>query len=128
MTNSDEDTAREREVRVNPRQDSALGLNRLEGHLLWAAEVEEARRRADRFTGELPWLTTAQREEVERVYRADRIAASRAALERICERAAELRVEYETRYRRLRARCVALALLAVASGVGTAIAAVFSRS
>ncbi|MFI1416849.1 hypothetical protein ACH4VX_02485 [Streptomyces sp. NPDC020731] len=115
---------------MNPRQeDSALGLNRLEGHLLWAAEVEEARRQADRFAGELPWLTTAQREEVERVYRADRIAASRAMLVRICDRAAELRTEYEARYRRLRARCVALSVVAVAlaSGVGTAIAAILVR-
>lgn len=112
---------------MNPRQDSDLGLTRLEGHLLWAAEVEEARRRADRFTGELPWLTTAQREEVERVYRADRIAASRAALVRICDRATELRAEYETRYRRLRARCVALAVLALASGAGTALTAVLTR-
>ncbi|MGW4025255.1 hypothetical protein [Streptomyces sp. NPDC005009] len=112
---------------MNPRQDSALGLARLEGHLLWAAEVEEARRQADRFAGELPWLTTAQREEVERVYRADRIAVSRATLVRIRDRAAELRTEYEARYRRLRARCVALAVVAGASGAATAVAAVLTR-
>ncbi|GAA2282713.1 hypothetical protein GCM10010415_60000 [Streptomyces atrovirens] len=115
------------EERVNPRQDSALGLARLEGHLLWAAEVEEARRQADRFAGELPWLTTAQREEVERVYRADRIAVSRATLVRIRDRTAELRTEYEARYRRLRARCVALAVVAGASGAATAIAALLTR-
>ncbi|MFD7702599.1 hypothetical protein [Streptomyces caelestis] len=112
---------------MNPRQDSALDWNRLEGHLLWAAEVEEARRQAARFAGELPWLTTAQREEVERVYRADRIAVSRAVLVRICDRAAELRTEYEARYRWLRARCVALAVVAVAGGAGTAIATVLTR-
>ncbi|MEW1873514.1 hypothetical protein AB0420_36530 [Streptomyces caelestis] len=112
---------------MNPRQDSARGLNQIEGHLLWAAEVEEARRQAARFAEELPWLTTAQREEVERVYRADRIAVSRATLVRICDRAAELRTEYEARYRWLRARCVALAAVAVVSGAGTAIAAVLTR-
>ncbi|MBT3150936.1 hypothetical protein HTV45_08545 [Streptomyces sp. CHD11] len=112
---------------MNPHEDSAVGLNRLEGHLLWAAEVEEARRRADLFTRELPWLTTAQREEVERVYRADRIAASRAALVRIRDRAAELRAEYEARYRQLRARCVALAVVALTSGVGTAVTVLLSR-
>lgn len=112
---------------MNPRQDSAHGLNQLEGHLLWAAEVEEARRRADRFAAQLPWLTTAQREEVERVYRADRIAASRAMLVRIRDRAAELRVEYESRYRQLRARCVALTAAAVAGGAGTAITALLTR-
>ncbi|MFI2376447.1 hypothetical protein ACH5AO_15445 [Streptomyces sp. NPDC018964] len=112
---------------MNPRQDSARGLARLEGHLLWAAEVEEARRQAVRFTGELPWLTTAQREEVERVYRADRIAVSRATLARICDRAAELRTEYEARYRLLRARCVALTVMAVAGGAGTATATLLTR-
>lgn len=112
---------------MNPGRDTALGLNRLEGHLLWAAEVEEARRRADRFTAELPWLTTAQREEVARVYRADRIATSRDTLERICGRVAELRAEFEARYRRLRARCVALTAVALAGGAGTVITAVLTR-
>ncbi|MFI8092835.1 hypothetical protein ACIF9R_31690 [Streptomyces sp. NPDC086080] len=127
MTNSDEVTARTMEERVNPRQDSALDLHRIEGHLLWAAEVDDARRRAERFTGELEWLTTAQREEVERAYRADRIAASRDTLVRICDRAAELRAEYEARYRQLRARCVALAVVAVAGGGGTAVIAILGR-
>ncbi|MGC0377754.1 hypothetical protein [Streptomyces sp. SAI-229] len=112
---------------MNPRQDGALDWNRLEGHLLWAAEVEEARRQARRFAGELPWLTTAQREEVERVYRADRIAVSRAALVRIRDRAAELRTEYEVRYRQLRARCVALAVVTGAGGVATAVTAFLVR-
>ncbi|MFF5161464.1 hypothetical protein ACFY3N_35750 [Streptomyces sp. NPDC000348] len=115
------------EERVNPRRESALGLNRLEGHLLWAAEVEEARRQADRFAGELPWLTAAQREDVERVYRADRIAVSRATLVRIRDRAAELRTEYEARYRQLRARCVALTAMAVVGGAGTAVVTVLTR-
>ncbi|GGV15032.1 hypothetical protein [Streptomyces griseoflavus] len=112
---------------MNPRQDSARGLNQLEGLLLWAAEVEEARSRAARFTEELPWLTTAQREEVERVYRADRIAASRDTLVRIRDRAVELRGEYENRYRQLRARCVGLTAAAVAGGAGTAITALLTR-
>ncbi|MEY7977962.1 hypothetical protein ACFW3A_09535 [Streptomyces pilosus] len=112
---------------MNPRRDSARGLNQLEGHLLWAAEVDEARRRAGRFTAELPWLTTAQREEVERVYRADRIATSRETLVRIRDRAAELRTEYEGRYRQLRARCVGLTAVAVAGGAGTAITALLTR-
>lgn len=113
---------------MNPIQDSARGLDQLEGYLLWAAEVEEARRQAGRFTEQLPWLTTAQREGVEHAYTAERIAASRASLVRICERAAELRGEYEDRYRRLRVRCVAAAVVGAASGVGAAIVAVLTGS
>ncbi|WP_046495260.1 hypothetical protein [Streptomyces odonnellii] len=101
----------------------APGLVRLEGYLLWNAEIEDARGRAARFCEQLPWLTTAQREDVERAYIADRLAASRAMLVRISERAAELRGEYTERYRTLRTRCVAAAVVAVgaASGACTAV-------
>ncbi|MCX2927110.1 hypothetical protein [Streptomyces sp. NEAU-W12] len=108
---------------MNPSQDSTRGLDQLEGYLLWAAEVEDARRQAGRFAEQLPWLTTAQCEEVERVYTADRLEVSRAILVRICERAAELRGAYEHRYRQLRARCVAAALVGVASGAGAVVLA-----
>ncbi|MFJ8849082.1 hypothetical protein [Streptomyces sp. NPDC102437] len=104
---------------MDPDKDSARGLAQLQGYLLWSAEVEEARRRAGRFTDELPWLTTAQREDVERVYTADRLAASRATLCRISARATALRGEYEARYRRLRARCVAAGVVAVGAVGGT---------
>ncbi|HEY9329941.1 MAG TPA: hypothetical protein VIS09_17160 [Streptomyces sp.] len=97
-------------------KDAARGLAQMEGYLLWNAEVEEARRRARRFTDGLPWLTTAQREDVERAYTADRAAASRAMLVRVSVRAAELRGEYSERYRRLRARCVAAAVVASTAG------------
>lgn len=113
---------------MDPSQESARGLVRLEGHLLWAAEMEDARRRAGAFAEQLPWLTTAQREDVERVYTAERVAASRAYLLRIRDRVAELRLEYEERYRRLRTRCVAAAVVVAASGVGTAAAALLTRN
>ncbi|WP_432055286.1 hypothetical protein [Streptomyces sp. bgisy022] len=113
---------------MDPSQESARGLVRLEGHLLWAAELEDARRRAAAFAEQLPWLTTAQREDVERVYAAERVEASRAYLLRIRDRVAGLRVEYEERYRRLRTRCVAAALVAAASGVGTAAVALATRN
>ncbi|MEU1494814.1 hypothetical protein ABZ456_31780 [Streptomyces sp. NPDC005776] len=100
----------------DPEKDSARGLAQMEGYLLWNAEVVEARRRARRFTDELPWLTTGQRDEVERVYVADRAAASRAMLVRVSARATELRGEYSERYRRLRARCVAAAVVAGTTG------------
>lgn len=102
----------------DPDKDSARGLAQMEGYLLWNAEIEEARRLARRFTDELPWLTTAQREDVERVYAADRAEASRVMLVRIAARATELRGEYSRRYRRLRARCVAAVVVCVGTAGG----------
>ncbi|MFD9292651.1 hypothetical protein ACFWBV_31145 [Streptomyces sp. NPDC060030] len=98
---------------MKPDKESARGLAQVEGYLLWNAEVEEARRQARRFTASLPWLTTAQREEVERVYVADRVEVCRETLTRIAGRAVELRGEYTERYDRLRARCVAVSVLTV---------------
>lgn len=108
--------------------DGERGLERMAGYLLWNAELAEARRRAAAFTSNLPWLTTPQREDVERVYVADRVAASRAMLQQNLDRAAELRCEYGERYEYLKRRCVAAVLGCVAAAVGLAAAAVlFAR-
>ncbi|OON82615.1 hypothetical protein [Streptomyces tsukubensis] len=96
---------------MEPDNDSAHGLVQLEGYLLWNSEVEEARRRAGLFCEQLPWLTTAQREDVERVYTDDRLAASKAMLVHVSERATELRGEYSARYEQLKKRCVATAVV-----------------
>ncbi|MEU1488404.1 hypothetical protein [Streptomyces sp. NPDC005752] len=104
---------------MKPDKESARGLAQVEGYLLWNAEVDEARRRARSFTDALPWLTSAQREDVERVYVADRVEACRDTLTRIAGRAMELRGEYSARYDRLRARCVALSVLTVGMVGGT---------
>ncbi|ROV64354.1 hypothetical protein [Streptomyces globisporus] len=108
---------------MEPDKDSARGLAQLEGFLLWNAEVERARRQARRFTDQLPWLTTAQREDVERVFITERFAVSRESLTRIRDRAEELREEYTGRYARLRARCVAVSVGAVGAVacLGTAV-------
>ncbi|RPK87490.1 MULTISPECIES: hypothetical protein [Streptomyces] len=108
---------------MEPDKDSARGLAQLEGFLLWSAELERARRRARRFTDQLPWLTTAQREDVERVFITERVTESRESLIRIRDRADELREEYTGRYARLRARCVAASAGAVgaAACLGTAL-------
>jgi hypothetical protein len=103
---------------VKPDKESARGLAQVEGYLLWNAEVAEARRQARHFADALPWLTTAQREDVERVYVTDRMAVSRETLTRIAGRAVELRGEYTARYDRLRSRCVALSVLSVATVCG----------
>ncbi|MEU8709822.1 hypothetical protein [Streptomyces sp. NPDC048565] len=104
---------------MKPDKESARGVAQVEGYLLWNAEVEEARRQARRFTDALPWLTTAQRADVERVYAADRMEVCRETLTRIAGRAVELRGEYTARYDRLRARCVALCVLTVGTVGGT---------
>ncbi|MFJ9112524.1 hypothetical protein [Streptomyces sp. NPDC102283] len=111
---------------MKPDKDCARGLAQLEGFLLWNAEVERARRQARRFTGQLPWLTTAQREDVERVFIAERVTASRESLTRIRDRVDELRAEYAGRYARLRARCVAVSagVVGAATCLGTALALV----
>lgn len=104
---------------MEPDEESARGLAQVEGYLLWNAEVERARGQARRFTDALPWLTTAQRDDVERVYVADRVELCRETLTRIAGRAVELRGEYTARYDRLRARCVAWSVLTVGTVGGT---------
>ncbi|MFJ9623154.1 hypothetical protein [Streptomyces sp. NPDC101181] len=106
-------------------QESARGLAQLEGYLLWNAEVEGARRQARSFTGQLPWLTTAQREDVERVYTAERVTASRESFTRIRDRAEELREEYTERYARLRTRCVAVTAVTAGAAIGLCAALTF---
>ncbi|MFG2564037.1 hypothetical protein ACGFR6_01200 [Streptomyces sp. NPDC048567] len=117
-----------RRAPADPDAESARGLAQMEGYLLWNAEVEHARRLARRFTDQLPWLTTAQREDVERVYTAERTAESRVTLARISARALQLRGEYTERYRRLRARCVAAAVVcAGAAGVACGVVTYLAR-
>ncbi|WP_251094227.1 cytochrome C oxidase subunit I [Streptomyces sp. Caat 7-52] len=103
------------------RQEADLGGslgNEVEGYLLWQARVAEAERRAREFCDELDWLTTAQREEIERRYVADSLRRARADLERVAARCVSLRAEYEHRYEVLRRRCVGVAL-AVCAGFTT---------
>ncbi|OLZ63680.1 cytochrome C oxidase subunit I [Streptomyces sp. IMTB 2501] len=105
-----------------PRQgtDGALA-NEVEGYLLWQARIAEAKQRAREFVAPMEWLTTAQREDIERRYVADSLHRARADLERVAARCVSLRAEYEQRYQDLRRRCVGVAL-AVCAGC-TALAA-----
>ncbi|MEV2245595.1 hypothetical protein [Streptomyces sp. NPDC049970] len=113
---------------MKPDKESARGLAQVEGYLLWNAEVEEAGRQARSFTEALPWLTTAQREDVERVYVTYRMAVCRQTLTKIADRAVELRGEYTARYDRLRVRCVALSVFTVgAVGGSCAVLTLISR-
>ncbi|MET9297216.1 hypothetical protein [Streptomyces sp. NPDC003077] len=86
--------------------DTARGIARVEGYLLWQAERDRARAEAEEFADRMPWLTTAQREEVTRLYREQRLVVARQVLRAIADRCEELREEYTARYETLRRRLV----------------------
>ncbi|MGY1433835.1 hypothetical protein [Streptomyces reniochalinae] len=90
---------------------TAADINRIEGYLLLQAERGEAEAQAEAFAARMPWLTTGQRDEVVRLYTADRMALTRRVLHGLTERCAELREEYSARYLHLRRRVLARATL-----------------
>lgn len=104
-------------------------INEIEGFLLWEAEKDRTRTRAQAFCAGLPWLTDSQRREVEWRYCRDQRDTSRAYLERIAVRSATLRTEYEDVYRALRRRLitgllsgtVAVAALVTVAAAGLAV-------
>ncbi len=100
-------------------------VGQIEGYLLVAATREEGRTAAERFCAPIPWLTEAQREEVERRFESEYLALARRSWRCTAERAEELRAEYEERYGALRRRLLAGWLLACAGvivGVGLVVA------
>ncbi|MDQ1038736.1 hypothetical protein QFZ75_005152 [Streptomyces sp. V3I8] len=99
----------------------------IEGYLLLEAERDQARREAAALCSRLPWLTTAQAEDVARHYVDQRLGLTGQALRRTADRAHRLRGEYESRYAALRvtllkwhALCASL-LLAVAGTAGASV-------
>lgn len=107
-----------------PRRGTGQDLgNQVEGYLLWRARIAEAEQRAREFTRRMDWLTTSQRDEIERHYVDDSLRRARQDLERVAARAVSLRGEYERRYRALRARCAGWTL-AVCGGAAFLTAAV----
>ncbi|MEZ7003036.1 hypothetical protein [Streptomyces sp. AD55] len=96
---------------------AGAGLRRLEGYLLWQAEVEQARKEAEAMADRLDWLTSAQREAVVDCFAERQMQLSRRFLERTALRAQSLRGEYEQRYALLRARLCALTLLGFTAAV-----------
>lgn len=88
-------------------------IRELEGHLLIAAARAEGRAEAVRFAGALAWLTDTQREEVEARFAEAHLGLARLSWERTARRGDELRAAYEARYRTVRARLCAAALLGV---------------
>ncbi|GAB7033809.1 hypothetical protein AB0G35_26925 [Streptomyces sp. NPDC021749] len=98
-------------------RDLDRAVNEIEGFLLWEAEKDRARTRAEAFCAGLPWLTDSQRQEVAVRYCQDQHETSRAYLERIAVRSASLRTEYEGVYRVLRRRLVTVWVSATAVAV-----------
>jgi len=100
------------------------GIARLEGHLLLMHEQATARQEAEAFARLLPWLTTAQHEDVVRVHRERHLALRRQSWRHTARRAEQLRDEYRTRYEELRRRLlcgyVALCLGVIALGMACA--------
>jgi hypothetical protein len=62
----------------------------------------KARTEAEDFCAEMPWLATAQADEVTQRYIRRRLDMTRRTLRETVERAAQPRQEYETRYATLR--------------------------
>ncbi|WP_405591589.1 hypothetical protein [Streptomyces sp. NBC_01190] len=105
--------------------DLAAGIAEVEGYLLAQAEIGAARREAESFARLLPWLTTAQREDLTLRYAQERLAQSRIRLRAVAERCRELEEQYDTRYLALRQRllCTCVALLLTALSVCAALCA-----
>jgi hypothetical protein len=91
-------------------QETVQGMARLEGYLLCQAELRNALAEGEEFARRMPWLTTAQREDVARHYTEERIALSKEVLRAVTARCTELRAEYTARYRALRQRLVCLSV------------------
>ncbi|UNS95404.1 hypothetical protein MMF93_02165 [Streptomyces tubbatahanensis] len=104
---------------------TAADINRIEGYLLLQAERDEAQAQAEAFAARMPWLTAGQRDEVVRLYTADRMALTRRVLHGLTERCAELREEYTARYLQLRRRVLARATFALLLGVALVTGACF---
>ena len=92
------------------------------GYLLVHDHHVQACREAAELCERLPWLTTAQAEDVSRQYVRQRVGLTRLMLRATVERAEQLRGEYEARYAELRRELLrrhalaACALVACAGG------------
>ncbi|MFJ6386963.1 hypothetical protein ACIQJT_05085 [Streptomyces sp. NPDC091972] len=98
-----------------------------EGYLLLRSHYDDARREAGELCAEMPWLTTAQAEDLAHHYCERRMLLARHMLRVTVQRADQLCQEYENRYQELRrallkrhAAC-ASAVMACAAGVGAAV-------
>ncbi|MET7436226.1 hypothetical protein ACFYQQ_28405 [Streptomyces sp. NPDC005496] len=98
-------------------QSAAAGVNEIEGFLLLQAEYDVAQRDAQYFTERMPWLTTAQAEDVARQYLAERTRLTEQTLSTIVRRTRQLRDDYEARYALLQARTLKLSAAALCAAL-----------
>ncbi|MFF8940471.1 hypothetical protein ACF08O_38365 [Streptomyces paradoxus] len=104
---------------------SGVLADETEGYLLAHAHRHQAQREAEELCARLPWLTTAQAEELTAHYVRRRLDVTRQLMLGTVRRAAELRQEYESRYAELRMALLrrhaagACALVACAAVVGS---------
>ncbi|GAA2276505.1 hypothetical protein GCM10010234_10470 [Streptomyces hawaiiensis] len=102
---------------------SAL-VDKTEGFLIAHAHRDQARREAEELCARMPWLTTAQVEELTGHYVRRRLDVTRQLMLGTVRRADELREEYESRYAQLRRALLrrhvagACVVLACAAGAG----------
>jgi len=101
-----------RQARPAADRGFAAAVNEVEGYLLYQAELRTARQEGEAFARRLPWLTTAQQEEVARHYADQRIELSKHVLRAIAFRCGELRAEYTARYEELRQRLMCISAAA----------------
>ncbi|MCH0567557.1 MULTISPECIES: hypothetical protein [unclassified Streptomyces] len=88
-------------------EEQAAALTRqIEGYLRAQRDREQARAEAEAFCARLPWLTSAQAEDVARHYAERRLELTRQTLRHTVRHAGELRREYEARYAALRHRLI----------------------
>ncbi len=98
-----------------------------EGFLIAHCHREEARREAQALCARLPWLTTAQADDLTHHYVNRRMDLTRHMLVTTAGRARELRDEYETRYQQLRRTLLkrhaawASAVVACSAGISGAV-------
>jgi hypothetical protein len=90
-----------------PHDTARAGIRQIEGYLLLRAEQRAAEDRARSFCDTISWLTTAQREDIERRYIQNQTAVTQDSLQHVARRARELRTEYQRRYDTLRTRLLA---------------------
>ncbi|MFK0284443.1 hypothetical protein ACIQVL_28815 [Streptomyces sp. NPDC090499] len=83
----------------------------VEGHLLLAATRAEGRAAGVRVADRLGWLTDVQRDDLQRQLESEYLALARLSWRRTAERAEDLRLEYEQRYRAVRRRLLTGLLL-----------------
>lgn len=86
------------------------GIARMEGYLLWQAEIACARADAEAAVDALDWPTAAQREELVDLLAHRQLGVSQMAITRIAARAHQLGGEYQHRYDVLKRRVLATVL------------------